>query len=245
MSKRIGIVQTRGIGDLIMALPIADHFLEQGAEVFWPIDQKFVHMFQPIKPEINFLPVDGTADDGRDFFLNKPLQLINENKCDRTIILYSHLGGLNICDTRLFESVKFDEYKYAIAGVPFDRKWKLKYTRNMAREESLYENLGIKGDYVCVHEDGSDLKIPIPIPPDIQRDFQIIKVNDVTDSPFDWLLTFERASKLIMIDSCFSNLVEQMNLPNEKRLYLRSIINFTPVYKNGWRFMFFNPADAQ
>jgi len=27
MAKKIGLIQTRGIGDIIIALPIADHFI--------------------------------------------------------------------------------------------------------------------------------------------------------------------------------------------------------------------------
>jgi len=40
-----------------------------------------------------------------------------------------------------------------------------------------------------------------------------------------------------MIDSCFSNLVEQLNLPMEKYFVLRSPMQYTPVMKNGWIFL--------
>jgi hypothetical protein len=40
-----------------------------------------------------------------------------------------------------------------------------------------------------------------------------------------------------MIDSAFANLVEQLNLPNEKYMMLRSPGLLTPVHRNGWRFL--------
>lgn len=244
MKKKIGLVQSRNIGDIIIALPIADHFEELGYDVYWPVDERIVGMFQRIKPTINFLPVT-PRNDNRNLFLNDPLALLQEEKVDRTIMLYSYLGGLNICDTRLAASVKFDEYKYAIAGVPFAKKWDLKYERDLKREEELFDGLKIDGPYICVHDSGSDIKLPVPLPDDFTEGHRIVRIEDVTDSPFDWRLTIERANKLLMVDSCFSNLVEQLNLPQEKRLVLRSEVTFTPVYKNGWRYVFYNPEDAR
>jgi hypothetical protein len=64
MARRIGFIQTRGIGDIIIALPIADAFIEQGCEVYWPIDAAFVSAFAAAKPEVRFLPVAGGSRPG-------------------------------------------------------------------------------------------------------------------------------------------------------------------------------------
>ncbi|MDQ3219259.1 MAG: hypothetical protein ACR2M8_00780 [Pyrinomonadaceae bacterium] len=239
MPKRIGLIQTRGIGDIIIALPIADFYEEQGFEVCWPIDRRFVEMFRRIKPSIRFFPVD----EGPGFFYLDPLSILRENDCEKIISLYSYLSNLNIYDGRLSALLKFDEYKYAISGVPFARKWTLKYDRDIEREQALYDSLGITGDYICYHSTGSGLVLQRELPPHITRGLQLIRVESLTDSPFDWLLTLERAGKLVLVDSCFSNLVEQMNLSNEKYLAARSPVSFTPVYKNGWRFIFLDPAE--
>jgi hypothetical protein len=68
---------------------------------------------------------------------------------------------------------------------------------------------------------------------------QVIDMYKRSDDevPLDWLLTLERASKLILIDSCFANLVEQMNLTNDKAVILKNSVAHTPVFKNGWRFL--------
>ena len=242
MKKRIGLVQTRGIGDIIIALPIADFFIEQGYDVFWPIETAFIDMFRRAKPEINFLPVQLHAPKDYDYFLNDPVRLLRENECERIIVLYSHIGTINLPDTRLSTSMKFDEYKYAVAQVPFERKWKLNYERDLAAEERLYESLEIDGEYACVHDLGSAMKEPLEIPPELTRGLRVIRVSPLTDSVFDWRLTFERASKLVMVNSCFANFVEQLNLTNEKAFYAQFPVQFTPVFINNWKFVFSKTA---
>jgi hypothetical protein len=238
---KIGLIQTRGIGDLIIALPIAQYFAERGHQVHWPIDPKFLGFMQRAYPRVNFIAVD-TPDcrDGqgaRDFFYNEPLQKIKALNCDPIFCLYSHMDGMKGPNERLAHSLKFDEYKYAVTKVPFSEKWKLKIERNKERELDLFRRLDIKGRYICVHSEGENFKANIDLPADWRKDFQIVPVSPITDSVFDWIYTFENAAKLVMIDSCFSNLVDQLNIECEKYLVLgKAAAQFTPVFRNGWIF---------
>ena len=233
MSKRVGLIQTRGIGDIIIALPIADFLIQQGYDVFWPIDEQIVPAFQQVKPEVNFIAVIKGAGD----LLEKPLNILQRHDCERVIILYSYLKHDEVYDKGLLRSLKFDEYKYAISGVPFSNKWNLILHRDHERELALYNKLGITKPYICVHLRGTKFKADITLPKPWSDNYQIIEVDKITDNPFDWIYTFENAAKLVFIDSCFSNLVEQLNLTNEKYLILRSVCSLTPVMKNGWRYL--------
>ena len=96
---------------------------------------------------------------------------------------------------------------------------------------------------VCIREDQASAA-EVHLPAEWRDRYQIVEVREITDSPFDWIGTFERAAKLVFIDSCFSNLVEQLNIPVEKYLILRSPIEYTPVLKNGWKFFFGQPKAA-
>lgn len=238
--RRIGLIQTRGIGDILIALPIADHYIEQGCEVVWPVDEKFFPIFQQAKPEIIFLPVAA----GPGYFYDDPRRMLREAACDAVACLYSYLTTQKVYDERLAAALKFDEYKYAIADVPFARKWTLHYERQMEREEALYARLGITGPFICVHNEGSDVRLELDLPEELTRGHQVVQVEVLTDNFLDWRLTLERAAKLVLIDSSFSNLVEGLNLPNEKYLLVRSPRQFTPVYRNGWRFTFVNQSLA-
>lgn len=234
-------MQSEGIGDILIALPIARHYIDQGHEVFWPVNDRFCGFLARATPQVHWLPVDGSLRDrhpGR-FFFEDPKALLEQAGCDRVFVLYHKLSlpGVNVVDRGLAQSLKFDEYKYAITGVPFSRKWTLEINRDLERETALFDSLGITGPYICVHRQGHDHKFEFALPEDWLRDYQIVELGPLTDSPFDWIYTLEGAAKLLLLDSCFSNLVEQLNLPNEKYLVLRSYVEATPVMKNGWQFV--------
>jgi len=233
MPDRIGIIQTQKIGDLIIALPIADFYIEQGAEVFWPIRPAYRRAFQAAKPDIRFLEV---PDKGEGMYAI-PHEMLTQHQCSPIFTLYSYLARSSVTDEGLARHLKFDEYKYAIAHVPFARKWNLTLQRDMQREMALHQRLNITRPYLCVHLEGSNLKLNGQLPDEWTRDLQLVNVTAMTDNPFDWIYTLEHAARLVLIDSCFSNLVEQLNLPNEKYLVLRSGLQVTPVMRNGWRFL--------
>jgi len=246
--ERIGLIQTRAIGDIIIALPIADYFIDRGDEVYWPIDGAYLRSFQEVKPEIHFISVEPRGE----IMYQTPLAQLRQLRCDRIISLYNALADCAIVNQEgrtifrqkavvdpgpLAGHMKFDEYKYAAAGVPFAKKWDLRLSRNMPREMELHERLSITRPYICRHVRGSNFCADFEIPADWQRDFQIIDITELTDSPFDWIYTLEHASKLLLIDSCFANLVEQLNLPVEKYLALRNPVTYTPVMRNQWTFI--------
>jgi hypothetical protein len=230
---RIGLIQSGGIGDIIIALPIADFFLERGDEVHWPVEDIHLPIFKAVKPKVNFIPLP--PGDGLVYL--RPQACLKELGCDRIIAMPSYSIEPDAYDKKLHESLKFDEYKYAMAGVPFARKWNLRIVRDMQRETALKQQLNITRPYICIHKYGSDHNVQINFPQPVMEQFQMVEIAPLTSSPFDWLSTIEGASKVVMIDSCFSNLVEQLNLPMEKYFILRSPIQFTPVLKNGWIFL--------
>ncbi|HYH37244.1 MAG TPA: tetratricopeptide repeat protein [Azospirillum sp.] len=236
--SKVGLIQTRGIGDIVIAAPIAQHYVDAGAEVFWPVDSRFHPFVQSAFPEISFLPVDINAYEplSFDYFVGRPVELLTGAGCDPVYCLYSYLTGLSIAQPNLAGSLKFDEYKYAISNVPFSKKWQLRITRDRAREAALIDRLGLDRPYVVVHEVGTDFRLNISLPADVLEQNAVVRITDLTPNPFDWLGVLEGASMFVGIDSCFANLVEQLDLCPQKFLYLRSPVEATPVFKNNWKF---------
>lgn len=240
---KIGLLQTHALGDIIIALPIAQYFIREGHEVYWPIDEIYLAMIEEaIEEKIQFIPIRRSENAflSLDYFVNVPISRLKSIGCDKIFPLYSALGqaGKEIINETYFNSLKFDEYKYAISGVPFQEKWNLKIRRNTQREKSLVEKLNIKKSFILVHEiagDGEVTKISLPY--EIKSNFQIISISHLTNSIFDWLGAYELASGIFLIDSAHSNLVEQLNIGINKHLKVRSSVNFTPVFKNGWIFL--------
>ncbi len=233
---KIGLIQTRGLGDIIIAAPIAQFFIETGHEVVWPVDSKFEPSVSIALPQIRFIPIDFEAEGGAtaSYFYYTPLKLLVAENCDQIFSLYSYLTGLEISNQKLFNSLKFDEYKYAVTGVPFNLKWSLKVNRNLDRELKLRKSLRISRKYIVIHDQGSDFRLDIQIPADISKDYDVVRIDHRSDNPFDWIGVIEEAEMFIGVDSFFANLVEQLDLCRKKYLFLRSDCKFTPVLKNGW-----------
>jgi hypothetical protein len=232
---KIGIIQVQRLGDIIIALPIAAWFIRQGHEVYWPVLDIHYPSFQAAGPAVNFLPISAgeTANQGA-LLYDLPLVRLQALGCELILPLYTTFGKGAFCDETLKKALKFDEYKYAYAGVPFSEKWTLSLVRNHDREKELYDGLGITRPYICVHSRGYDKAIRVILPDVWQENFQIVEIEPLTDNLFDWLYIIEHAAKRVMIDSVFANLTEQLNMAGENYLFNRSIVEFTPVYRNGW-----------
>ena len=234
MAKRLGIIQTRGLGDIIIALPIARHYHNEGWEVYWPIVDAWVEQMNSAAPWVKWIPV---VPDPGPFFLDIPLQRLKNFKCDEILPLYQALTGQDFHKEVFFQHTKFDQYKYLHAGVPFKEKWNLAecITRNPAREQALY-NAKVKNPmYVVTHLDASGGRT--------QWDSSMVPegwdIIDITPDGyiFDWLKIIEGAQSIIMTDSCMANLVDQLNIGEDRYFIPIHHIGLTPVQGNYWTWL--------
>jgi hypothetical protein len=237
---KIGLIQTQKLGDHIIAMPIANWFVNQGHEVYWPVAEVYLEELRSVAPGIHFLAVEiaWLEKDPYQYLYGVPLQMLQDIGCDRTIPLYPDAGTFSMpipCDPTL-TSLKFDEYKYAVAGVPFSEKWNLPLRRDLLREQSLHQKLGITREYVLVHEQPSFGNVHFELPPHWRERYDIVEMRPLTYNAFDWIHTIEHAAKRVMIDSSFANLTEQLNITGDNYLVIRSTVGLTPVYRNGWKF---------
>lgn len=243
--KRLGIIQSRGLGDIVIALPIARHYHNEGYEIHWPIDQQFVSSVSAVVNWVNWIPLEVDAK-GR-YFYDVPLERLRNLKCDEIIPLYQALSGHPEMSARPeFQITGFDQIKYHIAQVPFLKKWTLaeSITRDPEREQALYDQVVNKEGtpYVVVHTQGSNYQADIK-PEWIPEGWQVIEVTELTDSIFDWLKVIEGAEALIAVDSVVANLVDQLGITETVDCYwiARSHIHLTPVLGGSWTVLDPNP----
>jgi hypothetical protein len=239
---KVGIIQTRGIGDIIIAAPIAKYFIDRGHEVFWPIDSDFLEPFKYALPSINFLSIDKNIVGGNtaEFFIEGPKKIINQLKCDVSHILYSHLTSYDFGQSHICDAISFDSYKYAICGVPFYEKWNLKVIRNPIREAALFTHLGLspKDQYVVHHEQGSIYNFNFDqICNQIYGGVRVIKLTPITNNFFDWLGVIENSNGFFTVNSAYSNLVDQLGFDINKYLKCQTPAQWTPVFKNKWNYI--------
>ena len=237
MSKqRLGIIQSRGLGDLVIALPIAGHYRDQGWDIYWPILEAFLPSMTQIAPWVNWIPLP--YDYPGAYFYEIPHQRLKNLGITEYLPLYQHLTGHDFSKEKYFEYTSFDQYKYIAAGIPFLKKWDLdKYIqRDLAREQALYDRLITNPQYCVLHLEGSDHRAKFDRSM-IPQDWQIIEIKPTTDSIWDWLTIIDRSESLVMVDSVFANITDQLGLGSDRYFIQRSHIGLTPVQGHHWEWL--------
>lgn len=235
--KKLGIIQSRGLGDIIISLPIARFYYDQGYDVFWPICQEFFPSMESAASWVYWIPMP--TDRAGEFFYSTPMAALEEMGCEEIIPLYNALSQHpEFSQEPYFQHTKFDQYKYIRAGVPFLHKWRLQecITRNTQREQDLYKKLVKQSDYVVVHLDGSDYRAEFDRKI-IPKNWQTIEIKPQTDNIFDWLTILEKAQSLILVDSVYANLVDQLNIGTDRYFLPRSHIQLTPTLGQDWTWL--------
>lgn len=234
--KKLGIIQSRGLGDIIISLPIAYSYSNE-YDIYWPICEDFLDHVKNHVPWIHWIPIP--TDQTGNFFYNIPAQRLKNFKCDDILCLYQSLSDHpEFSKEEYFQYTNFDQYKYIKAGVPFLNKWNLSkcIERNLDQEQALFKKLVKNEKYVVVHLEGWDHRADFNREI-IPNDWQIIEVSKQSSSIFDWLTILERAQSIIAVDSSIANLVDQMGIGDDLYFLPRSHIHLTPVLGRSWTWL--------
>jgi hypothetical protein len=187
-------------------------------------------------PWVKWVPLPHDAP-GR-YFYDVPMERLKNFKVDEVLCLYQALTGHKFHEETCFQYTSFDQYKYIQAGVPFVKKWSLAecITRDAQREQALYDRVVTNPNYVVVHLEGSDHRAKFD-PGIIPAGWQTIEITAQTDCIFDWLQVLEGAQSLIMVDSVFANLVDQLAIGDDRYFIPRSHVGLTPVQGQHWEWL--------
>ena len=235
-----GIIQSRGLGDILIALPIARHYYLKGDEIHWPICQEFLPSFAESVPWVNWygIPTDARGE----FFVEAPLRVFAANGVDpaSALYLYHYLNTQpQMTSPELFSVLKFDQYKYAKCGVPFLDKWRLDQciTRNPVREREFKEALDLPDRYNLAHLQGSSYSVPLDsVRSLLDPAVALVEITSQTDSIWDWLAVIEGAENVVCVDSVYANLIDQMCIQGPRLHWIRrSPWDLTPVLGGDWR----------
>jgi hypothetical protein len=234
---KIGIIQSRGMGDIIIALPIALALKEQGHEIVWPICEEFIPNLQRHVDWITWVPLQ--TDRQGLFFYDRPMQLLKYTTDEQLNLMQFLSSRPGDSDPDLFPILKFDQYKYATAGVPYRNKMRLGecITRDPAVEQHL-KQLVVQGDrYIVTHLAGSDRQLALDFSDAEAQGYQVVNITERAGySVFDWISVLEGAESLYLIDSCFANMVDQLDIGRDKWFIRRSKMDLTPVLLSDWQY---------
>lgn len=222
------LIQPAQIGDLIITLPIAHYYHRQGRKVVMPIMRSQYRAFRYAAPYVKWIPIKvklrkiGHA-------VRFALEKVEGRGYEVINMGFGFKGMDDLAAEWRKSNQNFDRFKYTIADVPFEEKWNLNIRRNRRREERLYRKLAPKKPYTVVHSETSRGHIPLDVP-----DENVVQITPLTSNIFDWLKILEEADRYVMLDSCFANLVNQMNFTGEKVL-VRADAPDNPVMSEDWK----------
>ena len=247
--KLRGIIQSRGLGDILIALPIARHYFEQGETIVWPVCEEFLPAVQPYVDWIQWVGIP--TDPQGDFFLKTPLQVFKSwgVNSESALYLYQYLNVVpELTNPEFYNILKFDQYKYQTAGVPLIKKWDLgrcisrSNTRELALADRLSQTFDLRKPYAVVHLTGSSARVDESIVREfIDPAVQIINIDlylNKDSSPFDWIGIIERATAFVGLDSVYANMVDQLRINAPELHWIRrSSWDLTPVLGEAWKFV--------
>lgn len=229
-SKKLTIILPGKIGDIIICLPIAKYYYDKGYTIYWPIYDFLISNFNKGHIDyVNFIPVNFLTSIEDSFTLAK------KNQTDVLDLSFTSHGCWDNQNSKNFLSQKeipFDKFRYNLSKVDFNLKWSLHINRDIKREKSLFGQIVKNEKFVVYQFKGSDTEKRVQF--DNKNDMQLIEIQPYTDCVFDWIYTLEKSEYIVLIDSCFANIVEQLNLKNKKYFIKRSEYIKTPTLKNVW-----------
>ena len=180
-----------------------------------------------------------TDPQGHFFYRTAEANLVHRG-CEEIVCLYQYLSNMpELSDPDLFPILKFDQYKYAAAGVPFKSKQRLAecIVRDPAAEASVYEQVVLQSKYIVVHLEGSDVSLNLDFSEAESAGYQVVHIREgVTDNLCNWLKVIEGAEELYLLDSSVSNLVDGLDIHRDKWFIRRSKMDLTPVLLSDWQY---------
>lgn len=226
--KALKILQVGRIGDIIIVLPIAEWLHNKGYEIVWPVCSEYYPLFERV-PYVKALDLGP--------HMNNPLTMLSKyheaqkvGPIDSTLNLSIGFSDQALDNDWLSSGLKFDQWKYQRAQVPFEQKFTLAIKRDPLKEQRLYDELVTTTPYIVTHSTGTRGGITFNSPS--------IEVTPKTGvSVFDWLLILERAQHIICVDSCIANLINQLSIAVDRRFFipLGPQYNLIPVLAEGWK----------
>lgn len=264
---KLGIIQPRGAGDIIITLPIAKWFYKKGIEVHWVIDQVHIKAFQYAAPYVKFHSISVNENEIKSnirhpYWFETPRKILIENKCNEIIsfpyeeiLHYKQLKEL--ADTRIIDPLpinskickipfftKFDQHRYVLCSVPFLEKWNLDIRRNYEREEKLYKQVTNNKPYALFNLIGGvqeHIKVNVNIPRFLKsinaENLNVIHISKLTDNLLDWITIIEKATIFVGVDSFYVNLIDQLKIDINKYFIRRSTTHHTPVLGTNWNIL--------
>lgn len=219
MNKSICIIQPGRLGDIILTLPIAHHYYEQGLGIIWPVCSEYIDVFRSVRFLENMMIYNIGSINAHQGSVLRAHAFFHTNSGGCYIDLAIGFGNPLLDKNWKDTGLPFDIWKYNKAKLEYQKKYSLCYfiERNFEKEKELMKLKGINrnDNYIVVHEDGSHGRHFNfnKIIGEMSNHYGIVRLDKVEGyNIFDWLSILQGAFQIYCVDSCFSNLVDQYGI---------------------------------
>lgn len=189
--KRLLLIQPGKVGDIIICMPIAQYYINQGFLVEWQAPEQYDQMMQQIPGVLR---------------VNSPMGSY-EKVIDLSFGLNTKAAVHKVWSERRATLDSFVTLKYELSGVPLSELRNLKYERDEQKESDLYEKLHPVKPYKLVHR-ASDYGGAIDVTGDSIVEFTPVEGFTI----FDWRKVIEQADEIHCIDSSLLNFVDRLQI---------------------------------
>ena len=200
MKKTALIIQPGAFGDIIICAPIAKWYYDKGYEVIWPVQGKyFEHLKSIVTGYASPVLIEKECTGQGDWLWEASKYAREFKEPGMKVLELSDRCGVS----QEKPNENFEQYKYRIAEVPFEKKHHL-YVGGDIAEHSLYQEVVPKEynhDYTLVHLTSSD-NVTQEIPEEISGN--VIHVREVGGYNIcDWRKVALKARAIYCVESSF------------------------------------------
>ena len=240
------IYQPAGLGDVLLSLKIATHFLEEGYEVIFPVCAAYKNLNEKIKKSagIKFYNIEEEfpLKDTYNLLVSKDISDIHT--IDNVLFVplkrsFHSSFGKNMQRNNSHDASNMLA-KFGMCGLT-SHNWQnyFEIKRDRYRERELLNYLGLSNArYHLVNKHfgtppqwDETLKRTIFTPPDLQKiEMEYIEGFDV----FDWMGVFEGASKIDSVSTSTFYIFEKIDLGCMPTIYSRNTSHRTYEENFGW-----------
>jgi len=233
--KKCLIIQPGAFGDLFISAPIAKYYSSLGYEVIWPTRKKFSRIINYFPYVTNIILDERVLDtDWLRSDVIKCLELSQSLNPD----LILNLADRGPHPTAELPWEKFEQTKYRLAEIDFDIKHTLEWSRDIDKENEIYDNfVDDEADYVVAHLESSNSdKAELPLALN-KKVIEIQEFND--DNIVGWYKVIKNAQAIYCVESSVHCFIDGFvrDLDCDKYLLSRSTLqqNQTYTVSNYWK----------
>jgi hypothetical protein len=223
VKKKLLLIQPGAWGDIFLCMPIAD-FYSDTYEIYWPVRTKYMTL-QQYFPYVNFIEIKSIYDKpGTDWLRNDVVHICDNldiGKYDKVLNLADR--GPHPTAERWIEN--FEECKYRLAGVPWEKRFSHRFIRDTIASEDLFNlQVGNLKEYVFVHIRNS--KGEIALMPDGVEDV-IIYCREIKNyTIIDWYDIIVNAKAIYCMESAvhqfITSIAEHPSIKNIPKFLLHN-----------------------